>query len=205
MIKIKHSIFDAGKNRTIETYDGVFDGKELLSFHRFAQQQAYSINRISSGLISDKSLATLKCDLSFPEAIRMGLISSPNFKPFIEILHNKKLRLRRSYINLCTSDDLFPYHVDSENEEELTMLYFVNSHWEPMWEGETHFASEDLSELIFSSSFIPGRLAVFTPTIPHKSSQPSRRAEEFRFTYAMKFVSQKDVGWKDSFDLKERL
>ena len=197
--------FDVDEKRSIEVYDGLFDAKEMYKFYNFAQKSEYSLQRTSTGFVEHKSLATLKCDLSLGEALRLGLFKSPNFKELLERISQKELRLERSYINLCTSDDLFPYHVDDYDEDGLTMLYYMNTEWQPMWEGETHFANETMDDIIFSSAFIPGRLAVFNPTIPHKSSQPSRYANQFRFTYAMKFISKKDPNWEKAINLKEHI
>ena len=201
-----HTRFDAENGRFIETYDDVFAAKEIIKFNIYAEQANYKICRTSTGLIAEKSLATLKCDLSFQEALQFGVISSPNFKTFYKILKEKNVRLDRSYINLCTSDDLFPYHTDSCDEDGLTMLYYINAVWEPMWEGETHFTNENLRSIILSSSFIPGSMAVFTPTIPQKSSQPSRAATSFSYSYAMKFVYRNNKSSCDkAIDLTEHV
>ena len=194
--------------KEIEVFDDIFSGAELLKFHTYAQNCFYKVERSSTGLIEDRSLATLKSSLSFKDALALGLISSPNFKPLVELAKQKEVRLARSYINICTSDDLFPYHTDSNFESDLTMLYFMNTKWEPMWEGETHFASENMRDIRHSCSFISGRLAVFNPTIPHKSSQPSRAAQGFRYTYALKFISLHEnnenlANWNNAIDLYE--
>jgi hypothetical protein len=190
-------------NREIAIYDDVFDAKEVIAYYEYAQNSAYRLCRTSTSIIEDRALATLKCDLSLTDMLKLGFHTSKNFKPFIQIAKEKNVRLQRAYINLCSTDDLFPYHVDSPNEKDLTMLYYMNTEWYPMWEGETHFANEKMNDLIASSSFIPGRLAVFNPTIPHKSSQPSKLARQFRFTFANKFVCNEDAGWKYAFRFED--
>ena len=188
--------------KIIEIYDDIFSAKELLHFHVYAQRSSYQLIRTSTGRREDAAICTLKCNLTHQQSLTdLKLISSHNFIYFLKIAAEKNLRLSRSYINLCTMEDLFPFHTDGFDEESLTMLYYMNTKWDPMWEGETHFGNESMTEIVATSSFIPGRIAIFNPTIPHKSSQPSSLAGQFRFTYAMFFVSKNQPCWNDSLDL----
>jgi hypothetical protein len=194
---------DVDTNRNIEIYDDIFTASELFQFYEFAQQSAYRLVRNSTSLVEDKGLSTFKCDLTLTEMLKLGIYTSKNFRPFLKIVKDKNVRMQRSYINLCSSDDLFPYHTDSYDNNGLTMLYYMNTQWDPIWEGETHFANDSMTDLICSSAFIPGRLAVFTPTIPHKSSQPSSLARQFRFTFANKFHSINDGLWPRCYKLDD--
>ena len=187
-------------NKVIEIYDNIFQAHERGKFYMRAQDAQYKLDRTSSRHIEYARFVSLASRFNLTDSLGFGFLTSPRFKPFLEIIKNKKLRYTRSYINLCIHDDVYPYHVDSSDVDGLTMLYYLNLEWDPLWEGETHFSDENRREIQFSSSFIPGRLIVFNPTIPHKSSQPSTQAEQFRFTYALKFCSHKDKkSWEKSY------
>jgi hypothetical protein len=92
----------------------------------------------------------------------------------------------QSYINLGTCSDRYFYHVDSNTDADQTLLYYVNLDWKTEWEGETHFSNESLTDIVHSSAFVPGRVVLFSATLPHKSSQPSYGAEVFRYCLVIK-------------------
>jgi len=191
-------------NRKIEIYDDVFLAKDKLNFYEFAQNSNYKLARSSTAIIEDRGLSTLKCDLTFTELLRMGFFTAKEFYPIVLKMKTEGQRLSRSYINLCTSEDIFPYHTDCADPEAKTILYYINTKWDPTWEGETHFSDESMIDILCSSSFIPGRFAVFNSTIPHKSSQPSSAAGQFRFTLANKFVTRDTPKkWEDALDLHD--
>ena len=190
---------DVDENRFIEVHDNVFDASDLFKFYDFAQSTSYKLERNSTAIVEDKGLATLRHLLPLREILQLGFHTAPKFRETLKRLDAANVRLNRAYINLCSVEDLFPYHVDSHDKEGLTILYYMNTRWEPIWEGETHFSNDNMTDLIASSSFIPGRFALFSPMIPHKSSQPSTAAQQFRFTYANKFVSKNEPVWGSSF------
>jgi hypothetical protein len=100
---------------------------------------------------------------------------------------------------------MYQYHLDSHVETTLTGLYYGNIDWRPEWEGETHFSDENMSEILYTSSFLPGRLVFFDGTIPHKSSQPSADAPYYRFVLSMKFIKQGDAHnvWGKSVSIED--
>lgn len=93
----------------------------------------------------------------------------------------------RSYVNAANIGTANLDHTD-DYYENLTLLYYVNPHWDYTWGGETFFYNEDLSEIEFASIFKPGRIIVFDGRIPHTATSPNIRAgHNMRFTFAAKY------------------
>ena len=199
-MKIRNIQID--EKRSITLYDDVFSAGEIHDFYSVTQNRAFRLDRTATGLLEDGPMTTLVSRLNIIDFLNFGFFNSKNFETFLNIIKDKNLRLNRAYINLCTSEDIFPYHCDSKYVDDLTFLYYINSKWDPIWEGETHFSNEHMDDILCSSSFKPGRLAVFNANIPHKSSQPSSVAEQFRYTLAIKFVSESNPAWKKSVPLQ---
>lgn len=178
--------------KPIEIYDDIFDADERFKLYYFALNKcAYVTERSSTDTPESRSsYKTLKCDLDVPSTIAMGFFENQFVLDYIK---KNDLRLQRSYINLGTASDTYQYHTDDYSNTEknsLTGLYYMNIEWQPNWEGETHFSNNEMKEVFFTSSFVPGRLVLFDATIPHKSSQPSFDSKYFRYTYAIKFTNR---------------
>jgi len=169
----------------------------------FAKRSSFNLERVpTSELPASLKFATLKSEYIIYDLLGMGFFDSPN----IEFLKNKikkeKLRLHRAYVNLSTAQDTYFYHVDSYYDNEPTLLYYLNTYWLPHWEGETHF-SEDAKDICYSTSLIPNRLVLFSATIPHKTSQPSFHAEEYRYVLTIKFSSSNTPDHKKDFPISD--
>lgn len=179
--------------KKITVVDDLFTAKERLTFYNFACNAQYSLSRIAHDLPEyRKDQKTLKSPLSLADILDIGFFENPFIINFIK---TNKLRLRKAYINLCTAGDTYSYHIDDEEKSSKSvpsLLYYCNLNWEPEWEGETHFSDEDMKNIIFSSSFIPGRVVLFDGSIPHKSSQPSFSAPYYRFVLAIKFSNDSE-------------
>jgi hypothetical protein len=192
---MKHKEFLIDDKRKIEVYDDAFTSAEKYHMYLYMINSKYSISRSSAPIPEAHSIRkTLSCSLSLRDTLNMGFFSN---KFVIDYLRKQpkenQLRLNQAYILLCTSGDLYQYHVDSATETNITGLYYANIDWRPEWEGETHFSDEKVSEILYTSSFLSGRLVFFDSTIPHKSSQPSPDAPYYRFALAVKLVRQSDL------------
>jgi len=201
MNKLEHTI--NGKNITI--IDDLFTAKERLTFYNFVCNAPYSLSRISHDLPEHRTnQKTLKSALSLADILDIGFFENP---VIIDFIKTNNLRLRKAYINLCTAGDTYSYHIDDEAKSSTavpSLLYYCNLNWEPEWEGETHFADEDMKNIAFSSSFIPGRVVIFDGSIPHKSSQPSFSAPYYRFVLAVKFSNDSEpVAYNQSVNIED--
>lgn len=189
MIKQEHEI----NGKKITVIDELFTAKERLTFYNFACNAQYSLSRIAHDLPEyRRDQKTLKSPLSLADILDIGFFENPFIVNFIT---TNKLRLRKAYINLCTAGDTYAYHIDDEEKSSSavpSLLYYCNLNWQPEWEGETHFSDENMKDILFSSSFVPGRIVFFDGSIPHKSSQPSFSAPYYRFVLAIKFSNDSE-------------
>ena len=96
----------------------------------------------------------------------------------IDCLNNKSWN--KTMINLSTQTE--PHFVHTH--EGITLLYYVNLEWNESFAGETIFYTEDLSEIVYTSKYTPGRIIMFDGTIPHTLRAQSALGPRFRFTMA---------------------
>jgi hypothetical protein len=189
MRKSEHEI----NGKKIIVIDDLFTAKERLTFYNFVYNAPYSLSRIAHDLPEYRNdHKTLKSALSLADILDIGFFQNSFILDFIK---TNKLRLRKAYVNLCTAGDTYSYHIDDEEKNSTnvpSLLYYCNLNWEPNWEGETHFADENMKNILFSTSFIPGRIVLFDGSIPHKSSQPSFAAPYYRFVLAVKFSNDSE-------------
>jgi hypothetical protein len=189
MKETKHTV----NGKEIKVIDDLFTAKERLTFYNFACNSLYSLSRFPHDLPEHRRhQKTLKSSLSLADILNLGFFENPFILNYIK---QNQLRLKESYINLCTVGDTYSYHIDDDEKTSKavpSMLYYLNIDWHPDWEGETHFSNENMTDIIFSSSFIPGRIVLFDGSIPHKSSQPSLSAPYHRFVLAVKFSNNSE-------------
>ncbi|PRX56380.1 2OG-Fe(II) oxygenase [Flagellimonas meridianipacifica] len=108
---------------------------------------------------------------------------------FVTKFYNEKVyNLNRSYINMSFYGDMeFPHRDCQINEDDITVLYYVNNVWDYRWGGETLFYSgRDTVRAILPT---PGRFLIFPGNIEHTGSVPTRICNVPRFSLAMKYVS----------------
>jgi hypothetical protein len=95
----------------------------------------------------------------------------------------------RAYTNYAAYGDMLYTHTDCRpDQRELTVLWFLSTHWEPEWGGETMFFDTS-GDAMFCASPKPGRLIVFDGAIPHVGRPPSRICFAPRYTFAIKLGS----------------
>jgi Rps23 Pro-64 3,4-dihydroxylase Tpa1-like proline 4-hydroxylase len=92
----------------------------------------------------------------------------------------------KATVNLSVPGDVHYAHT----HKNLTMLYYANPEWRQEWAGETLFFSDDLSEVVFTSVYKPGRIILFDGGIPHTIRPQSRVAPQHRTTVALFFNAE---------------
>ena len=185
-------------NRDIVIYDDAFNGDEKLKLMKEFAYNEYKVSRIGS--IHDKTNPTLKSEWSTAKLQNSGFLNNQTIK---DLIINNDLGLTASYVNLSTASDLYSYHADSDKDGSLIALYYGNLEWKAEWEGETHFTDGDLEDVKISCGFIPGRLVLFDGMIPHKSSQPSVLATDYRYVLAVKFCTWEHPNRKNFLSIKD--
>jgi hypothetical protein len=86
--------------------------------------------------------------------------------------------------NLTTAGDV---HYSHSHPGQIVFLYYVNLEWKDGYAGETLFYNNDISEVIGTSNFTPGRCVIFDGDIPHTIRAQSSIAPEHRFTISVMF------------------
>lgn len=100
---------------------------------------------------------------------------------------NRKLSLYRSYVNMSHYGDMeYPHRDCGEDEEGITVLYYINDNWDYTWGGETLFYSNRDSRIAVLPK--PGRFLIFPGNLEHKGSPPSRTCNISRLTLALKYA-----------------
>jgi hypothetical protein len=178
-------------NKKIEVFDDVFSASEKFNFYEFANNSLYAVDRFgASAPEHTKFHKTLKSTFNLTDMLNFDFFKNDFVLDYIE---KNNLRVRECYINLCTASDIYAYHTDTYTDGIITGLYYMNLEWHPTWEGETHFSDENMNEVMYSASFLPGRLIFFDGNIPHKSSQPGPLAEFYRYVFTIKFSKANDL------------
>jgi hypothetical protein len=151
-------------------YDNLLSEKE--------QQEIYDFCR---------SIPYYRGEVDKPGAPFTGLIAPLENKKIIDKLMNRTKNdnkiMERTYINLFIPNEKPYFHIDNDDPNYKTLLYYVNTE-EADWVdegGETFFLEKNFKKAV---SFLPGRTIVFNADMYHKAS--SFRTLD-RYTIALKF------------------
>lgn len=88
-------------------------------------------------------------------------------------------------VNLSVPTDTYFAHP----HKNTTLLYYPNPQWKEEWAGETLFFNEEVSEVVYTSIYKPGRVIIFDGGIPHSLRPQSKLAPQYRLTFALFFDS----------------
>jgi hypothetical protein len=172
-------------HRSVDIFDNVFEFKDSSGIFDYVKKSRYKLDRTPSyAVVQSQHFVTLLSEYNIFDLLHIEFFKSDVIQTIVK---ENQFRLHRAYVNLSTAQDIYHYHVDSTNDLDKTMLYYCNTYWEENWEGETHFGDNNAKEIVASVSFKPNRLVLFNGSIPHKSSQPSFFAKEYRFVLTLKF------------------
>jgi hypothetical protein len=181
-MSIKYKNFTASTGRQIHVFDGLVPLQLRSKALSFAQNSRFTIGWMDSTCESAKKHSYMHSSFTEEDDINLGLITHLRTTEVGALI--EELPRRRTVLNLSVpSESHFPHNHD----DELIVLYYVNTGWRPEWHGETIFYSEDLSEIELALPYTPGRVVVFDATIPHSYRPQSTIADHYRFTLAMGF------------------
>jgi hypothetical protein len=201
---MNHRKIKVDETKFIDIYDDVFDFSQHCYLYEFVKNCAYRLNRTASSSVpQDKQFKTLLSEFNIHDLLKINFFTAPNLKFLRDKIKTHNFRLHRAYVNLSTAQDVYHYHVDSNIDDDFTLLYYCNTAWEENWEGETHFGDTLGQEIIHSCSFKPNRVVLFTGTIPHKSSQPSFFAKDFRYVLTLKFTHPNHKDYYTDFPISD--
>ena len=100
-----------------------------------------------------------------------------------------KRNVNKAIVNLVKSEDVHYIHA----HKEQVALYYVNLDWKDGWYGETVFYNPmNLDEIVFTSTYKPGRILLFDSNIPHAIRPQSIKGPKFRMSLTLFFDDKKD-------------
>lgn len=122
-----------------------------------------------------------------PETLMRDTYVGEKVNELLKELKFDNLILGRSYINMSHYGDIgFPHYDCDIKEKDITVLYYVNNHWDYKWGGETLFYSNKDPQAVVLPK--PGRVVVFPGNIEHTGGTPTRICKISRFSLALKYI-----------------
>ena len=106
------------------------------------------------------------------------------FFKHIQKLTNKQFILHRVYANGQTHGQCGSVHIDNDQPDRYTFLYYMNPEWRPEWGGATILLQDGYGQQM--SPFFPNRGILFKSNIPHVGLDPSSHFKGLRITVAFK-------------------
>ncbi len=108
-----------------------------------------------------------------------------------DLIPDEHFDLYRAYINMCHYGDMeYPHRDCRKDAKDITVLYYVNRHWDYEWGGETKFYEKGETRLAVLPK--PGRFLIFRGAVEHIGSIPTRVCNISRFTLALKYISKRN-------------
>lgn len=191
---MKSQIINVIQNRQIIIFDDLFTFSEISGNYNNIISYKYSIYNSSESEIQDLSNKKLACQLDMSDPILENIFSEDRIGVISNYIPQDTFYHWRSYINLGIHSDNHKIHVDDfKVGDGITLLYYANRNWDRDWGGETLFYDDERKEILYTSSFIPGRLIIFSSTIPHCAKPQQFNAPPYRFTLASKFKKHGSV------------
>lgn len=121
------------------------------------------------------------------------LLSSIEMEPIYELwikianLYPSPHKLLRAYANGHTYGTEGYVHQDSNQEDQLSSVYFSHDEWNPDWGAELQFYDEN-GDILMSVTPRPGRVVIFPGYIPHRATSLSRMCPLLRVSIVFKFI-----------------
>ena len=156
-------------NNYIKEFNNCLDKELILKLNNFADKALYALH-ISN---EDTDLNFFACNLQtnkyFHKLFYDKIINS------IDLENKELLRPSRIYINLHKYGFPGNWHCDSPGLGP-TILIYINSSWDTLWQGETAFHIDIDNTKIKYINYKCGNIVIFNPQIIHKSCDLSAEA-----------------------------
>ena len=155
-------------------YDNVLPSREFHEQAEYLQNVDYKFQGISN---ENDQLKFWFHDLS------NNKFYTEEFFNIIKNLIKIDVELVRVYANGQTYGLPGYMHIDSEEENNLTVIYYANHVWNPEWGGHTVITADDGIASVLPSG---NTAIVFPGNIPHVANEPTRHCPVLRTTVAFK-------------------
>jgi len=115
------------------------------------------------------------------------ILNSKQFNLFAETHEVLSISFNKS--SFGTSDLV---HVDSTDNNNYTILAYINPEWSVDWGGETLFYDSNLQEIVKAIIPKPGRVIIFDSTLPHSARPPQIHCPYSRCVLAIKLIKKEN-------------
>jgi Rps23 Pro-64 3,4-dihydroxylase Tpa1-like proline 4-hydroxylase len=181
MTTYKEIVVERGKK--IYVFDDLFELEWRTHAYEFVKNSMFTVvGARDQGDIHYSEHQYLHSKYSPEDVERFGIVQSIKDEKLLSLITGKEMRPHfGAVVNLSIPLDTYFVH----SHKNTTMLYYANIRWREDWGGETLFFTEDMSEVVYTSVYKPGRVIVFDGSIPHTIRPQSRYAPQYRFTFAL--------------------
>jgi len=170
------------KDKIIQVYDDLFDFNSRTDIYDYVRNSFFKIGWADTDILDTVKHEFIHSAYSKEDVDKLGFFEKLKKTPVMN--HIEDLEHKHTKVNLSTPSDSNFIH---SHPEKLVVLYYVNLDWGNGWHGETLFYDEWGRDIIFASSYTPGRIIVFDASIPHTIRPQSIIGPKFRFTLSSFF------------------
>ena len=181
----KEITVDLGKK--IYVFDNVFEMEWRRQSFMFIMKSNFGIGWNDQEDPHNAAHVYLHSRYSAQDVENYGILKQIKDPKILSLIEGKTLHPTiGATINLSTPTDTYFAHP----HRNTTLLYYANPSWKEEWAGETLFFNEDVSEVVYTSIYKPGRVIIFDGSIPHSLRPQSKIAPQYRFTTALFFEGE---------------
>lgn len=165
----------------IDIYDGVFDKNELYRYHQFVSNSLFHTKGTSLNLYESRKDFFLRSSFNAQDTFNFGIFESPNYKKLNDA-YDINFDYGDCWVVLSTHLSEYTYHPDCTHKGKRSLLFYINTHWEQNWGGETLFCNRK-GEVEIATEFKPGRIVIFDNHILHKPAPLTISSIPYRYTF----------------------
>ena len=150
-----------------------------------SEQQKKCLEELNSSTWRTAESTKNSCTFWFKELIHNNFFNT-FFLNRIMQLTEKKFVLDRLYANGQSHGQSGYLHIDSDQENYWTFLYYANPIWSVDWGGSTVFYKNEKE--FDHAMFIPNSGIIFKSNLLHAGLEPTRNFNDVRMTVAFKLI-----------------
>jgi len=172
--------------RKLVVIDNAYDYSFVVNTEHFALESYYKVtgSDYGDGRVSTFTGSYNLCSLySHDDVNTLGVLTK---NEEVKKLVNGRMPVSTK-VHLLRPHDICAPHIDGNFE---TMLYYVNAKWDVVSGGATLFFNPEVTEVMYTSLFVPNRVLWFDGTIPHMGTPPTAASKHPRLVLAMHFEKQ---------------
>ena len=187
--KLNNQVFCDGK---VEVFDDLLSASRMSSLYQKAVKESYKIGWPDTQIIEHSEKVFLHATLKhswlkdFLDGVKEDIRKRDPEHPLLDKISSRS----QSYNGIINCGILSDSYLAHTHPGTNVMLYYANLEWRDYWNGETSFFSDDLSEIVFTSKYKPGRILWFDGELPHTIKPVSHTGPKFRFTFSIFFEKQ---------------